>query len=111
MYSKEENKMRSLRLVIALLIAVTFSFYAGCGKEKEAGPSLETYHKIHKEVGLDCTSCHKKGKYPARDFMLTRYKLEKSAELGVIPGIIDKYVCLGCHKKDSIGPEWYGDRK
>lgn len=61
------------------------------------------FHKIHAKVlGLDCTACH----IPdyAKDVLYERkYKKPEGA-----PGVVDRGVCLGCHKEGGIATPWYG---
>ena len=102
--------MKALKIFVACAVVGGFVF-AGCGKEKKPGPSLETYHEIHvNELNISCSVCHAGEKYPEGEFVLDKYKLERKVALGQIPGVVDRYVCIGCHREGSMGPEWYGSR-
>ena len=99
--------MKRLLLILAFVVLVV-----GVGAEdKKETPSLDTYHKIHEDkVGLDCEACHIGNKYPGDELLLNKYKIEKAVANEDMPGVVDKYACIGCHKKGSIGPEWYAPR-
>ncbi len=62
------------------------------------------YHTIHNKVlGLDCSTCHIGGY--ADDFLyLRKYKLPVRGA----PGVVDRGVCLGCHKAGGPAFELYG---
>ncbi len=63
------------------------------------------FHRIHNKVlGLDCSTCHVGSSY-AKDFLYQRkYKVPSRGA----PGVVDRGVCLGCHKKGGIATPWYG---
>ncbi len=63
------------------------------------------FHTIHNKVlGLDCYTCHVSSKY-ADDFLYQRkYKAPASGS----PGVVDRGVCLGCHKAGGPAFELYG---
>ena len=61
------------------------------------------FHRIHNGVlGMDCNACH----IPSfsEDYLYQR-KYEKPSGA---PGVVDRGVCLGCHKEGGIATPWYG---
>jgi len=60
------------------------------------------FHTIHAKVlGMQCTSCHISS---FSEDVLYRRKYEKPAGA---PGVVDRGVCLGCHKEGGIATPWY----
>ncbi len=91
-----------------LFIVLTIALFVAGAKNKKQTPSLDTYHDIHEDkVGLDCEACHIGDKYPDYDLLLSKYKFEKAVANDDMPGVVDRYACIGCHRKGSVGPEWY----
>jgi hypothetical protein len=71
--------------------------------------SYQRFHKIHHDtLGLECSSCHVAEKHADDVMLLNRYTIDRKVEEDVMPGIIDKSVCLGCHKTGGVAPEFYG---
>lgn len=63
------------------------------------------YHTIHNKVlGLDCSTCHVSSKY-ADDFL---YQRKYKVPVRGAPGVVDRGVCLGCHKAGGPAFELYG---
>lgn len=63
------------------------------------------FHIIHNKVlGLDCSTCHVGSSY-AKDFL---YQRRYKVPIRGAPGVVDRGVCLGCHKKGGIATPWYG---
>ena len=73
---------------------------------KEYGMELgKRYHNIHVNVlGLKCKTCHVAKKY-APDYI---YQRKYKVPVRGAPGVVDRAVCLGCHKKGGIARELYG---
>ncbi|MCE4598604.1 MAG: hypothetical protein F7C81_00190 [Desulfurococcales archaeon] len=66
------------------------------------------YHNIHAIVlGLSCNTCHQAKTYPADYLYIRKYVAEKMAEEGEIPGVVDRGVCLGCHRSNGVAHELY----
>ncbi|WP_457556259.1 hypothetical protein [Candidatus Pyrohabitans sp.] len=71
---------------------------------EEYGMELgKRWHNIHAEVlGLKCSYCHISGY--ADDFLYQRrYKLP----VRDAPGVVDRAICLGCHKQNGPARELY----
>lgn len=71
---------------------------------KEYGMELgKRWHKIHADVlGLKCNYCHISSY--ADDFIYQRkYKLPVRGA----PGVVDRAICLGCHKQNGPARELY----
>ncbi len=63
------------------------------------------FHRIHNKVlGLDCSACHVSSSY-AKDFL---YQRKYKVPIRGAPGVVDRGVCLGCHKEGGIATPWYG---
>jgi len=63
------------------------------------------FHTIHyKILGLDCKTCHVDKSY-AKDFL---YQRKYKVPVRGAPGVVDRNVCLGCHKQGGIATPWYG---
>ena len=63
------------------------------------------FHRIHNKVlGLDCSACHVSSSY-AKDFL---YQRKYKVPVRSAPGVVDRGVCLGCHKEGGIATPWYG---
>ncbi len=62
------------------------------------------FHKIHVNVlGMSCTTCHIS--YYAKDYL---YERKYKVPVRGAPGVVDRGVCLGCHKEGGIATPWYG---
>ena len=62
------------------------------------------FHRIHNKVlGLDCAACHVSSY--AKDFL---YQRKYKVPIRSAPGVVDRGICLGCHKEGGIATPWYG---
>jgi len=69
------------------------------------------FHVIHvDEIDLECTSCHV-GDVFAKDYLLLRKEQAVEKAQGIGKGdqakVVDRTVCLGCHKTGGIATPWY----
>ncbi len=73
---------------------------------KEYGMDIgKRYHNIHANaLGLTCQTCHVAKEY-APDYI---YQRKYKVPVRGAPGVVDRGVCLGCHKKGGIAKELYG---
>jgi hypothetical protein len=81
-----------------------------------ARPSLDEengrFHIVHvDEIDMECTSCHIGAGFAA-DYQLVDkdHAIQKAggAGKGKQAEVIDRTVCLGCHKTGGIASRWYG---
>lgn len=81
------------------------------GKQYGMHKKRGRYHRIHSEVlGMECESCHVGKKYAPDYLLLTKEEEERrAAGQGKRPksDVVDRSVCLGCHKTNGIATPWY----
>jgi len=69
------------------------------------------FHRIHSEtLGLECEACHVGSQYAPDYLLLDRANAERKAAgdgKGKKAGVLDRAVCLGCHKTDGVATPWY----
>ena len=81
------------------------------GKRYDMDDKKGRFHLIHsEELDLNCESCHVAKDY-AKDYLLVnRYNAHRKA-LGEGKGrkadVLDRSVCLGCHKTGGVATVWY----
>ena len=81
------------------------------GKQLDMDKKKGRFHVIHSDtVGLECEGCHV-GKQYAKDYLLVgRTNAERQA-VGAGKGeksdVLDRSVCLGCHKTGGVATVWY----
>lgn len=81
-----------------------------------ARPSLDEengrFHIVHvDEIDMECTSCHIGADFAADYQLVDRANaLHKAGGIGKgrQAEVIDRTVCLGCHKTGGIASRWYG---
>lgn len=81
-----------------------------------ARPSMDEengrFHIVHvDEIDMECTSCHVGTGFAADYQLLDREQaLQKAggAGKGEQADVIDRTVCLGCHKTGGVASRWYG---
>lgn len=70
------------------------------------------FHIIHvDEIDMECSSCHvEEGFAPDYQLVVREQALAKAAGVGKgeQADVIDRTVCLGCHKGGAIASRWYG---
>lgn len=81
------------------------------GKDYNMHKSKGRYHIIHSDtLGLECEACHVSKKY-APDYLLVNRQEEenRAAGSGKRPkaDVVDRGVCMGCHKKNGIAHTFY----
>jgi hypothetical protein len=69
------------------------------------------FHRVHSEViGIECEGCHVAESYAPDYLLVDRRNATLKAE-GVGKGskadVLDRSVCLGCHKPGGVGTVWY----
>lgn len=63
------------------------------------------YHVIHAdELELSCFSCHVGDEYT----METQYQRADKTSVMEPAGVVDRGMCLGCHREEGIAHELYG---
>ncbi len=68
----------------------------------------QRFHNIHANVlGLACQTCHQASKYPEDYLYIRKYVAEKLVEEGKLLGVVDRGVCIGCHRQNSIARPFY----
>jgi hypothetical protein len=68
----------------------------------------QRFHNIHTiALGLQCTTCHQAQKYPDDYLYIRKYVVEKEAPQRGMPGVVDRGVCIGCHRQNSIAKPFY----
>jgi len=69
------------------------------------------FHRIHSEViGIECEGCHVAASYAPDYLLLDRRNATLKAEgagKGSKADVLDRSVCLGCHKPGGVGTVWY----
>ncbi len=61
------------------------------------------FHNIHTKVmSMNCNVCHIK-KYPKDFLYIRRYKVPVRGA----PGVVDRSICISCHKGGGIATPWY----
>ncbi len=64
------------------------------------------FHNIHtKVIGMDCSACHL-NKYPKDFLYIRRYKVPVRGA----PGVVDRSMCISCHKGGKVATQWYTTR-
>jgi len=81
------------------------------GKRYDMNKNKGRYHLIHSEtIGLDCESCHVAPKF-APDYLLFNKDNAEAKATGHGKGpkadVVDRSVCLGCHKTNGVATTWY----
>ena len=82
------------------------------GKQLDMDKKKGRFHRIHSDtVGLECEGCHV-GKEYAKDYLLAgRENAERQAagkgKGGEKSDVLDRSVCLGCHKTGGVATVWY----
>lgn len=75
-------------------------------------PEKGRFHIVHvDEIDMECTSCHVAAGFAPDYQVVTREQaLAKAAGTGKgeQADVIDRTVCLGCHKDGGIASRWYG---
>lgn len=81
------------------------------GKQYDMHKTKGRYHLIHSEtLGLECESCHVAPKFAPDYLLLNRDNAEAKAAghgKGQKAGVLDRSVCLGCHKTNGVATAWY----
>ncbi len=82
------------------------------GKQYDMHKRNGRFHLIHSEnIGMECESCHVSESF-AKDFMVVNRDNELLKAQGEGKGskaeVLDRAVCLGCHKQGGIATPWYG---
>ena len=69
------------------------------------------FHLIHSEtVGLECEGCHVAKTYAPDYLLVGRHNAELKAAgtgKGDKADVLDRSVCLGCHKTGGVATVWY----
>jgi hypothetical protein len=82
------------------------------GKQYNMNDKKGRFHLIHsEEMDLNCESCHVEAKGYAADYLLLDRDQAVAKAAGKGKGkkadILDRSVCLGCHKTGGVGTVWY----
>lgn len=82
------------------------------GRRYSMHPEQGRFHIVHvDEIDMECTSCHVAEGFATDYQLLRRVQAEQKAD-GIGKGeqadVIDRTVCLGCHKGGGIATRWYG---
>jgi hypothetical protein len=81
------------------------------GKRYDMNAKKGRFHLIHSEtIGMECEGCHVAKTY-ANDYLLVgRHNAELKAAgegKGSKIEVLDRSVCLGCHKTGGVATVWY----
>lgn len=81
------------------------------GKRYDMNKKKGRFHLIHSEtIGMECESCHVAPHFAADYLLVNKENAERKAA-GVGKGkkadVIDRAVCLGCHKTNGVATTWY----
>ena len=81
------------------------------GKQYDMNKKKGRFHLIHSEtLGLECEACHVAKDYAPDYLLLDRENARKKA-LGKHKGpkddVVDRAVCMGCHKTNGVATTWY----
>lgn len=81
------------------------------GKQYDMNKKKGRFHLIHSEtLGLECEACHVAPKY-APDYLLVDKDNAEAKAVGHGKGqkadVLDRAVCLGCHKTNGVATTWY----
>lgn len=81
------------------------------GKRYDMNEKKGRFHLIHSEtVGIECEGCHVAKDF-AKDYLLVdRYNAARKAAgegKGDKADVLDRAVCLGCHKTGGVATVWY----
>ena len=81
------------------------------GKRYDMHKKKGRFHRIHSEtLGLDCEACHVAKSYAPDYLLLDRANAEAKAigkGKGPKADVLDRGVCLGCHKTNGVATTWY----
>lgn len=81
------------------------------GKRYDMNEKKGRFHLIHAEtVGMECEGCHVAKSFAPDYLLVGRHNAElKAAGLGKGDKIevLDRSVCLGCHKTGGVATVWY----
>jgi hypothetical protein len=82
------------------------------GKQYDMNDKKGRFHRVHSDkMDLNCESCHLEAKAYAADYLLLGRDQAVAKALGTGKGkkadIVDRSVCLGCHKTGGVGTVWY----
>ncbi len=82
------------------------------GRRYSMHPEQGRFHIVHvDEIDMECTSCHVAEGFATDYQILRKVQAEQKAE-GIGKGeqadVIDRTVCLGCHKGGGIATRWFG---
>lgn len=81
------------------------------GKQYDMNKKSGRFHLIHSEtIGLECEACHVAPKYAPDYLLVDKDNAEaKAAHRGKGPeaDVLDRAVCLGCHKTNGPAHTWY----
>lgn len=85
------------------------------GKRYDLNEKKGRFDLIHSEtIGLECESCHVAKDF-AKDYLLVdRYNAARKAAgtgKGDKADVLDRAVCLGCHKTGGVATTWYQNRR
>lgn len=65
------------------------------------------YHTIHStELELGCLSCHVGSEYGEE----TQYQRSDKVPIRGAVGVVDRAICLGCHRENGIAHELFGSQ-
>lgn len=82
------------------------------GKQLDMNKKSGRFHMIHSEtLGLECEACHVASQYAPDYLLLDKENAEKKAQekhKGPKADVLDRAVCLGCHKTNGVASTWYG---
>lgn len=81
------------------------------GKRYDMNEKKGRFHLIHAEtVGIECEGCHVAKSY-APDYLLVDRSNAMRKAAGAGKGdkadVLDRSVCLGCHKTGGVATVWY----
>jgi hypothetical protein len=81
------------------------------GKQYDMHKTKGRYHLIHSEtIGMECEACHVAPKFAPDYLLLNRDNAEAKAAghgKGGKADVLDRSVCLGCHKTKGVATAWY----
>ena len=81
------------------------------GTQYDMNDKRGRFHLIHSEtVGLECEGCHVAKQYAPDYLVIDRETAERNAAgtgKGKKNDVLDRSVCLGCHKTGGVATVWY----
>lgn len=81
------------------------------GKRYDMNDKKGRFHLIHSEnIGLECEGCHVAKLYAPDYLLVDRHNAEQKAAgagKGDKADVLDRSVCLGCHKTGGVATVWY----